>query len=78
MSDDSIRLHVEACCFGFFFTSVFLEHNISQIYLDLRPKYKSSILKCHFKYISEKYIKPISEKYIKSRLQVYFPTFSLN
>ncbi len=37
----------------------------------------SSILKCHFKYISEKYIMPISEKYIKIRLKVYFPIFSL-
>ncbi len=49
--------------------------HIAQIYLDF-SKYKSSILKCHFKYISEKYIKPISEKYIKSK-QVYFPIFSL-
>ncbi len=45
--------------------------SIAQIYLDFL--YKSSILKYHFQYISEKYIKPISEKYIKSRLKVYFP-----
>ncbi len=28
-------------------------------------EYESSILKCHFEYISEKHIKPISEEYIK-------------
>ncbi len=43
----------------------------------LFPNYKSSILKCNFKYMSEKYINPISEKYIKSRLKEYFPIFSL-
>ncbi len=48
--------------------------SIAQIYLDF-SKYKSSILKCHFKYISEEYMKPISEKYRKSRLKVYFPIF---
>ncbi len=41
-------------------------------------KYNSSILKCNFKYISEKYIKPVSDKYIKSKLKVYFLIFSLN
>ncbi len=46
-------------------------------YIETFSMYKSSILKCHFKYISEKNIKPISEKYIKSRLKVYFPIFSL-
>ncbi len=45
--------------------------SIAQIYLDFFLS-MSSILKCHFKYISEKYIKPISEKYIESRLKVYF------
>ncbi len=40
-------------------------------------KYKSRILKCNFKYISEKYIKHISEKYIKSRLKVNFIILSL-
>ncbi len=52
-----------------------IRDNSSNIYR-LFSKYKSSILKCNFKYISEKYIKHISEKYIKSRLKVYFPLFS--
>ncbi len=38
--------------------------------------YKSSILKCNFKFISEKYIKSISEKYIKSTQKVYIPIFT--
>ncbi len=31
--------------------------SIAQIYLDFKYKYKSNILKCHFKFISEKYTK---------------------
>ncbi len=46
----------------------FREHkyssNILRLFLSM-----SSILKCHFKYMSE--------KYIKSRLKVYFPIFCL-
>ncbi len=49
---------------------------IAQIYFDFFLS-MSSVLKFHFKYISEKYIKLISEKYIKSRLKVYFLLFSL-
>ncbi len=45
--------------------------NIFRLYLNI----SISILKCHLKYISEKYIKPISEKYIKSKLKVYFTIF---
>ncbi len=41
-----------------------MKTSIAQIYLDF-SKYKSSILKCHFKCFSEQYIKPISEKYTK-------------
>ncbi len=44
--------------------------SIAQIYLDF-SMYKSSILKCNFEYISEKYVKPISEKYIKSILSYF-------
>ncbi len=28
MSDDRVRLDVEACCFGFFFTLVFSNNNV--------------------------------------------------
>ncbi len=66
MSDDRVRLHVEASVvlvssshvFYKFCTEVY-SSNIFRFFRSM-----SSLLKCHFKYIYEKYIQPISEKYI--------------
>ncbi len=85
MTDDGVRLHVEASVVSVSSSIVFFGNSVKKMckilgaqvhkilkiykYIWTFSKYKSSIVKCHFKYISE--------KYIQSRLKVYFPIFSL-